>query len=607
MCGIIGYVGERDCLPILIEGLKRVEYRGYDSAGVSVLSRNHLKTYKKAGKISLLESVLPDSLKAKIGIAHTRWATHGAPTDNNAHPHISQNGKFAIVHNGIVENYQVLKKKLEAEGFEFKTETDSEVIAMLIEKFYNGNFEDAFHKALFQLEGAYGIVALCENEPEYLMTARKGSPLIIGIGQNESFIASDANAFLGHTKQVVYLEDYEIARVEKKKFVARDFRLSEISKSVDTVDMEVSRMDKGNYEHFMIKEIFEQPESIKRAFAGRLLENIGTARLGGLNLSKKELFEISNVNIIACGTSYHAGLVGAYVIEDFSRITTKVEISSEFRYKNPIVEKGSIYFAISQSGETIDTLFAMREVQRKGAKVLGICNVVGSTIPRESDGGVYVHSGLEVAVASTKAFTSQLTVLYLYAILMGRMRDMSLQRGIELINEINMIPQKVQKILDNSKIIENIAEKYYNMDNFLFLGRGISYPVALEGALKLKEISYRHAEGIAAGEIKHGPIALVDNNTPVIFIIPKDNVYEKTLSNIEEIKARGGKTIAICHEGDKKVKDLVDDVIEIPVSDPAMSPLLSIIPLQLFAYYVAKKLGCDIDQPRNLAKSVTVE
>ncbi len=607
MCGIIGYVGERDCTPILIEGLKRVEYRGYDSSGISFLTRNQLKTYKKAGKISLLESVVPDNIKSKIGIGHTRWATHGAPTDANAHPHLSQSGKFAIVHNGIVENYKSLKKKLESEGAKFRTETDSEVIAFLIEKFYNGNFEDAFHKALFQLEGAFGLVALCESEPEYLMAARKGSPLIIGIGQNENFVASDINAFLGHTKQVVYLEDYEIARVEKKKFIARDFRLSEISKNIDTVDMEVSKMDKENFPHYMLKEIYEQPESIKRAFAGRLMENIGTAKLGGLNLSKQELFGIERVNIIACGTSYHAGLVGAYAIEEFARINTSVEISSEFRYKNPIIEKGSIFFAVSQSGETIDSLFAMREIQRKGAKVLGICNVVGSTIPRESDGGVYVHSGLEVAVASTKAFTSQLTVLYLFAILMGRMRDMSLHQGQEIINQINMLPQMVQKILDNAKIVEDISEKYYNMDNFLFLGRGINYPVALEGALKLKEISYRHAEGIAAGEIKHGPIALIDKNTPVIFIVPKDNVYDKTLSNIEEIKARGGKTIAICHEGDKKIKELVEDAIEIPVCDPVLSPMLSIIPLQLFAYYVAKKLGCDIDQPRNLAKSVTVE
>jgi len=607
MCGIVGYIGDRDCMQILIEGLKRVEYRGYDSSGISIISRNNLKTFKKAGKINLLESVIPKNIKSKIGIAHTRWATHGAPNDINAHPHTSQNNKIAIVHNGIIENYKFLRKKLESDGIKFKTDTDSEVIALLIEKHYKNDFEDAFHKALFQLEGAYGIVAICEDEPDYLMAARKSSPLILGIGEGETFIASDVNAFLGYTKQVVYLEDYEIARVEKKKFIARDFRLDEISKDVDVIDMDISHMSKENYQHFMLKEIFEQPDSITRAFAGRLIENIGTARLGGLNLTRQELFALERIKIIACGTSYHAGLVGAHAIEELARMSTSVDISSEMRYKNPIIERGTLFFAISQSGETIDTLFAMREAQRKGAKVLGICNVVGSTIPRESDGGVYVHSGLEVAVASTKAFTSQLVVLYLFAILMGRMKDLGLYKGKELINELQSIPEKVKEILNNAEKIEKIGKKYSKMNNFLFLGRGISYPVALEGALKLKEVSYLQAEGLPAGEIKHGPIALVDKDTPVIFIIPKDNVYEKTLSNIEEIKARGGKTIAICFKDDKKVMEMVDDYIEVPVTDSLFSPLLNVIPLQLFSYYVARELGCDIDQPRNLAKSVTVE
>lgn len=607
MCGIVGYIGEKNCIPILVEGLKRLEYRGYDSSGISIIYRNSLKTYKKAGKIITMESSLPSNISSKIGIAHTRWATHGAANDLNAHPHISQNNKISIVHNGIIENYSYLKKKLQQEGFSLKTETDSEVIALLIEKYYKNNFEDAFHKALFQLEGAYGIVAMCMDQPEYLMVARKSSPLILGIGDGETFIASDANAFLGFTKQVVYLEDYEIARVERKKFIARDFRLSEISKQIDTIDFELSQMEKGDYSHFMIKEIFEQPESIGRAFAGRILENIGTSKLGGLNLSKQELFNLERVGIIACGTSYHAGLVGAYAIEELARVCTSVEISSEMRYKNPIMEKNKMFFAISQSGETIDTLFAMREAQRKGAKVLGLCNVVGSTIARESDGGVYVRSGLEVAVASTKAFTSQLTVLYLFAILMGRMRDLSLQTGQELLVELQKIPGKISEILASAKEIEDVAEKYIKMNNFLFLGRGISYPVALEGALKLKEISYLHSEGIPGGEIKHGPIALIDENTPVIFIAPKDHLYDKTISNMEEIKARNGKIIAICNEKDEKISKLVDDFILVPNTKPFFSPLLTVIPLQLFAYFVAKKLGCDIDQPRNLAKSVTVE
>ena len=448
---------------------------------------------------------------------------------------------------------------------------------------------------------------MCEDEPDYLMVARKGSPLILGIGDGETFVASDVNAFLLHTKQVVYLEDYEIAKIEKNKFTARDYRLSEISKQVDTIDFEISQMDKNGFTHYMLKEIFEQPDSIERAFAGRILDKIGTTRLNGLNLTRQELFDLERVGIIACGTSYHAGLVGAYAIEDLARMTTTVEISSEVRYKNPIIEKNKIFFAVSQSGETVDTLFAMREAQRKGAKVLGICNVVGSTIARESDGGMYVHSGLEVAVASTKAFTSQLTALYLFAILMGRMRDLSLRVGMKLIAELEAIPDKVKEVLRDINKIEEIAAKYSKMNNFLFLGRGISYPVALEGALKLKEISYLHSEGLPAGEIKHGPIALVDKKTPVVFIVPKDHLYDKMVSNMEEIKARGGNILAVCYKGDEKIKELANDVIEVPETDNLFSPLLTIIPLQLFAYFVAKKLGCDIDQPRNLAKSVTVE
>jgi glutamine---fructose-6-phosphate transaminase (isomerizing) len=606
MCGIVGYIGDNNCVPIIIEGLKRLEYRGYDSSGIAILNDNKIETYKKIGKIINLEKFLPENLDAKLGIGHTRWATHGGVTDYNAHPHASQNNKISIIHNGIIENYTTIRNKLKSEGYVFRTETDSEVIAYLIEKNFNGNFEESFYNTLQLLEGAYGIVAICSDEPDYFMVARKGSPLVIGVGNEEMFVASDVSAFLGYTKQVVYLEDYEIAKIEKKKFTATDFRLKEIKKKINTIDWDLAAFEKGEYEHFMLKEIFEQPESVSRAFAGRIMPNYGTTKLGGLNLTPQELSHIERINIIACGTSYHAGLVGAYVIEEMARINTRVEIASEIRYKNPIIGKDTLTFAVSQSGETIDTLFAMREYQRKGAKVLGICNVVGSTIPRESNGGVYVHSGPEVSVASTKAFTSQLMAFYLFAILIGRMRDLSQYRGIELINEIEKIPEKIQAILENDKI-KIIAEKYSKLDNFLFLGRGINYPVCLEAALKLKEISYLHAEGVAAGEIKHGPIALIDKNTPVVFVMPDDNLYEKTLSNMQEVRARGGIILAIANKEDQKLKEIANDIIIVPKTEPFFSPILTIIPLQLFAYYIAKIRGCDIDKPRNLAKSVTVE
>jgi glucosamine--fructose-6-phosphate aminotransferase (isomerizing) len=606
MCGIVGYIGDNNCVPIIIEGLKRLEYRGYDSSGIAIINQGNIDIYKKIGKIINLEEFLPDGLEAKIGIGHTRWATHGGVTDKNAHPHNSRNNRIAIIHNGIIENYTILKNKLKSEGYEFKSETDSEVIAHLLEKNYKGNFEEAFYNTLQILEGAYGIVAISTDEPGYFMVARKGSPLVIGVGDEEMFVASDVSAFLGCTKQAVYLEDYEIAKIEKKKFTIKDFRLKEVKKTVNTIDWDLASFEKGDYEHYMLKEIHEQPESVGRAFAGRTMPNFGTVKLGGLNMTPQELSNVEKINIIACGTSYHAGLVGAYVIEEIARLNTRVEIASEIRYKNPIVEKGTLTFAVSQSGETIDTLFAMREYQRKGAKVLGICNVVGSTIPRESNGGVYVHSGPEIAVASTKAFTSQLMAFYLFAILMGRMRDLSQHKGKELISEIEKIPGKIEQILGN-KEIEKIAEKYSKLDNFLFLGRGINYPVCFEAALKLKEISYLHAEGVAAGEIKHGPIALIDDLTPVVFIIPDDNLYEKTISNMQEVRARGGIILAIANREDQKLKELADDIIIIPKTDQLFSPILTIIPMQLFAYHIAKFRGCDIDKPRNLAKSVTVE
>ncbi len=607
MCGIVGYVGNKNCVPMMIEGLKRLEYRGYDSSGISFYNDNKLNTYKKIGKISAMEKIVPPDASGKIGIGHTRWATHGGVTDKNSHPHLSMDKKFAVVHNGIIENYRVIKEKLQSDGMEFNSTTDTEVIAMLLQKNYTGDFESAFFKTISLLEGTYGIVAMCVDYPDMLMVARKGSPLVLGIGESEMYIASDVSAFLGYTKQVVYLEDNEISILKKDSFITKDFSQTEKEKIVATVDWDVSQLDKNNYEHFMLKEIFEQPESVKRALAGRIMEDVGTAKLGGLNMTPQELFDIERLGIIACGTSYHAGLVGAYVMEELARIPTSVYVASEIRYKNPIIGKNSLNFAVSQSGETIDTLLAMKEFQRKGSRVLGICNVVGSTIARESNGGVYVHSGPEIAVASTKAFTSQLTVFYLFSILLGRMKDISQHRGVELVKELKQISIKMNKIVASADKIRDIAKKYSSCNYFLFLGRGVSYPVALEGALKLKEISYVHAEGVPAGEIKHGPIALIDKNTPVIFIAPKDHVHDKIVSNIEEVKARGGRLIAICNPGDKKVQELVDDYIEVPETDPLFSPLLTILPLQLLAYYIAKELGCDIDQPRNLAKSVTVE
>lgn len=609
MCGIVGYVGEQDCVSVLLQGLKRLEYRGYDSSGITVNSGGTLYTHKRAGKIVVMESSLPEGLRGRNGIGHTRWATHGGVNDLNSHPHSSDDNRISIVHNGIVENYKHLRKRLEGEGCRFSSNTDSEVIAHLINRCYReeGNFEQAFFKALGYIEGTFGIAALCADCPDYLMVARKGSPLVLGVGRNEMFVASDVNAFLGYTKQVVYLEDYEVARLEKDRFVIKDFKRGHIDKDIDTVDWELDSIEKNGYSHYMLKEIHEQPESIRRAFAGRIMEEGGTAKLGGLNLTPQELFNIDKLRIIGCGTSYHAGLIGSYVVEELARVITNVDIASEIRYRNPIIDRNSLFFTVSQSGETIDSLFAMREIQRKGSKALGICNVVGSTIARESDGGVYVHSGPEIAVASTKAFTSQLTVFYLFAILLGRVRDLSHRQGVALLRSLKRVPALVEQILAREEEMEAIAKRYFVLDNFLFLGRGISYPVALEGALKLKEVSYLHSEGVAAGEIKHGPIALIDERTPAIFIVPQDHLHGKVLSNMEEVKARGGRILAICYEGDEKAAELADDCFMVPPIDPLFSPLLTVIPLQLFAFYVAKELGCDIDKPRNLAKSVTVE
>lgn len=625
MCGIVGYIGEKPASTILLEGLKRLEYRGYDSAGIALADKNVIDIYKKVGRIANLANIVPNALPETVGIAHTRWATHGGVTDKNAHPHLSNNGRFAIVHNGIIENFTALKNMLVNEGYTFASDTDSEVIVNLLEKNYksissgktnslnNEIFESAFCNTLQMLEGTYGIVALSLDNPDYLMVARKGSPLVLGIGNNEMFIASDVSAFLGYTSSVVYLDDYEIAAVYKETFQTKDYRLEIKNKPISKIDWTPDSLDLGGFPHYMLKEIFEQPQSIERGYAGRLVEAVGTTKLGGLNLTPTQMLNIKRICIIACGTSYHAGLIGAYVIEELARIPARVEIASECKSKNPIIEDGTLYFAISQSGETIDTLLSMQEIQRKGGTVLGICNVVGSTIARQSNGGVYVHSGPEIAVASTKAFTSQLIVLILFAIMIARMRDMSLNAGKKIISDIKNIPPQIEKILANAPIIENAAKNLYQSKYFMFLGRGISYPVALEGALKLKEVSYILSEGIASGEIKHGPIALIDKTTPVIFVVPNDEQFDKTVSNMQEVRSRGGIIVAICNEPTQnvpnfeKVKSLSDYIVPVPETHPSLSPLLTIVPLQLLAYYIAREKGCDIDKPRNLAKSVTVE
>ena len=607
MCGIIGYCGPRPAPEVLLEGLRRLEYRGYDSAGICVPIDEQLTVIKKKGKIRELRDAVPRDLKGKYGIGHTRWATHGEVTDLNAHPHTDGSGRIAVVHNGIIENYTTLKEKLRLEGVEFKTETDSEVIAHLIAKQYDGNLEKAVLEAVQLLKGTYGIACVHASEPNKIVGARNGSPLVLGIGDDEMFLASDVTAMMAYTKQAVYIEDGEIVTVTPDSFKTTDFSENQISKHVDHIGWELEEIEKNGFTHFMEKEIHEQPEAILRGMRGRLDPELATGHLGGLNLSSKELLNIERVKIIAAGTSFHAGMVACYLLETMARIPCSVELSSEVRYKNPVVERNSLYFAVSQSGETADTLYALRELQRKGATVLGICNVVGSTIARETDGGVYIHSGPEIAVASTKAFTSQLTVLYIFTLLMARMRSMSFTDGLRMVRNLENLPAQIETILNREAELKELAEKYSFAENFLFLGRGINYPVALEGALKLKEISYIHAEGYSAAEIKHGPIALINEETPSVFLVPDDALRGKVITNLKEVKARKGKVIAVAVEGDEEVRDISDDVFFIPKADELMYPFLMVVPLQLFSYYCALKLGRNVDQPRNLAKSVTVE
>lgn len=607
MCGIVGYCGLKPASAILLEGLKRLEYRGYDSAGICVGSEVGFKIIKKRGKIKDLRASVPDEPFGINGIGHTRWATHGGVTDENAHPHTDCTGKIAVVHNGIIENCSFLKDRLISEGHTFKSETDTEVIAHLIEDAYTGDLTGAVREALKHIEGTYGIAVMHSEHPEIIVGARNGSPLILGLGNDEMFLASDVNAVISHTKQVVYLEDGEVITLNSSGYEVSDLDEKNISKTSNKIDWETESFEKGNYSHFMLKEIIEQKESITRGMLGRLDLNLATGHLGGLNMTSRELLNIERVIIVGAGTSYHAGLVAAYLLESLARIPACAELASEFRYRNPIIEKNAIYFVVSQSGETADTLFALRELKRKGAKVFGICNVVGSTIARETDGGVYIHSGPEIAVASTKAFTSQLVAFYIFTLIMARLKDMSFEEGVEFVKEMQALPQTIDVVFKNSQNIKMLAEKYSGAKSFLFLGRGINYPVAMEGALKLKEISYIHAEGFSAAEIKHGPIALINEETPSLFLVPNDRLHEKIISNMKEVKARKGKVIAIAVENDKDVGKIADDIIVVPNVSEYIYPFVMTVPLQLFAYYMALKLGRDVDQPRNLAKSVTVE
>lgn len=607
MCGIVGYCGVGPASEILLEGLKRLEYRGYDSAGICIEKDNKFRVIKRKGKIKDLKEIVPDNLPGSTGIGHTRWATHGEVNDQNAHPHMDDTGKVVLVHNGIIENYQGIKKRLLEEGHTFLSDTDSEIIAHLIASLYHGNLEEAVRETAFLLKGTYGIAVMHKDEPGKIVGIRNGSPLVLGIGENEMFLASDVTAILAHTKQVVYLEDKEIVTITSGTYKTSDFNNNEVQKKVENIGWELEQIEKDGFEFFMEKEIWEQPESILRALQGRIDREGASAHLGGLNMTPRQLLNIKRIYIVAAGTSYYAGMVGAFLLESIARIPASTELASEVRYKNPVVEPDALYFVVSQSGETADTLYAMRELQRKGATVLGICNVVGSTIARESDGGVYIHSGPEIAVASTKAFTSQISVFYLLTLLLARMRHLSFEEGLEIVDAIESVPDKIKSILEKSGSIKDLAKKYAHYSNFLFLGRGLNYSVAMEGALKLKEISYIHAEGYSAAEIKHGPIALINESTPSLFLVPDDKLRDKVINNIKEVKARSGKVIAVAVEGDSEVDNIADDVIWIPKSNPVVYPYLMVIPLQLFAFYSALELNRNVDQPRNLAKSVTVE
>lgn len=620
MCGIVGYVGHRDVCNFLLEGLHRLEYRGYDSAGIAVAAQDEIVIRKKSGRVKELVSLLEEQpVTGTSGIGHTRWATHGAPCDKNSHPHVGGSGEVVLVHNGVIENYALLRGQLQALGYVFRTETDTEVVAHLLahhleEQVKLGEDPGAAGTCLLALEitlrklkGTYGLAVMFRDCPNLLIAARNGSPLVVGIGDHEYFLASDGTPLVGYTDQVVYLADHELAVLTPKGMELLHRDTGRQAPSIKTLNQVSTDIELGDFPHYMLKEIFEQPHSIENALRGRLDEDEATARFGGLNLTSLQLRRIDRIVLTACGTSWHAALVGEYLIEEFARIPVEVEYASELRYRNPPLSDRTMVFAITQSGETADTLAAMRECKRKGHPTLAICNVVGSTIAREADGGVYLYAGSEIGVASTKAFTSQVTVLTMLALFFGRMRHMSYQAGKNIIRSLRTMPEQVEKALACNDAVQEIAAKYYNCSNFLYMGRLYNFPVALEGALKLKEISYIHAEGYPAAEMKHGPIALVDENTPSVFIIPKGGIYPKVLSNLEEVKARKGPVIAIACEGDTRIGDLADDVIYIPQTEDCFTPLITSIPLQLLAYHIALMRGCNVDRPRNLAKSVTVE
>jgi glutamine---fructose-6-phosphate transaminase (isomerizing) len=612
MCGIVGYVGQREAEPILVEGLRRLEYRGYDSAGIATLTGPHLHLRKRAGRIVDLAKYLSDRPAPGChGISHTRWATHGPANDRNAHPHLSTDGSIAVVHNGVIENYAILKRQLQAEGVVFHSDTDTEVIAHLVQQHYHGDLVEAVRKVLDLLKGTYGIAVVSTKQPDLLVGARLGSPLVVGIGPNENFIASDPTALLGSTQKVVYLQDGQMCVLSADDWHILDANHAKIDATVHSIDWDPGDAEKGDFEHHMLKEIHEQPEAVENALRGRLSDEDASAHFGGLNLDARQLRRAERFIFTACGTSYHAALVGEYLFEEFARIPVEVEYASELRYRNPPMERNTIVLAITQSGETADTLAALRESKRKGHHTLALCNVVGSTIARECDGGVYLHAGPEIGVASTKAFSNQVAVLTMLALYMGRMRHLSSLQGSRMIKEIRKIPDVIRRTLLCNEQIKEIAQKYHHVSNMLYLGRQYLFPVALEGALKLKEISYIHAEGYPAAEMKHGPIALVDENTPSVFLIPSGGVADKVMSNLEEIKARGGPVIAIAPEGDDELAQHLtsraDEVVFVPQVPDYLKPMVAVVPLQLLAYHIALLRGCDVDKPRNLAKSVTVE
>jgi glucosamine--fructose-6-phosphate aminotransferase (isomerizing) len=645
MCGIIGFVGKKSASPILLEGLRRLEYRGYDSAGVALLHEGSLLVRKKKGKINdgLARLLKSEPVAGNLGIGHTRWATHGVPSDKNSHPHLDQSGKIAVVHNGVIENYDSLKQKLLGAGHTFKSDTDTEVLAHLIGVHYekrrakimgqasclsssntkqktrnqldrqdacsttSDTLTQAVCDALREVIGTYGLAVICAEQPNTIVTARRGSPLIIGIGNGENFIASDANAIVAHTKQVVYLNDYDVATITSDRFDVLNLGTDTANVQISKLEFDAEDAQRGKHAHFMLKEIYEQPQTVANAVRGRLDFEGATARFGGLNMTTAQLRDIDRIVIAASGTSWHAALVGEYLIEEFAQIPVEVEFAHEFCYRNAPLERDTVLLVLSQSGETADTLAALREAKRRGHRALAIINVVGSTIARESDGGIYMHAGPEIGVASTKAFVSTLTVLSLLAVHLGRMRNLPAKRALEILRALEAVPKQIESILKQNDTLKKLAKKYAKADDFFFLGRGYTFPIALEGALKLKEISYIHAEGYSAAEMKHGPIALIDKNTPTVFLVPQDAMYDKTMANLAMIRARQGPIIALATEGDKQISKVADDVIYLPKALEPIYPILATVPLQLFAYHIAVARGCDVDKPRNLAKSVTVE